>query len=102
MAITGYEVVSHSASWTANDNYIATSVMAPSGKKVLGGGFDFAYSDNRTAGVKVIANRPYPYPSFSAPDGGGWQVSIVPDGVGESGWPALEGTLRVWAMCADV
>ena len=85
--MTGYEIVQDEI-YTNGAGGAAKVASAPSGKKVVGGGFRFS-PDSGNDGVTVKENGPY-----AGVIGGGdaWYAHVVTTGAG---------TLRVHAICVD-
>lgn len=88
MALPGYEIV-YEELHIDTASAVAKTAAAPSGKKVMGGGFRFTYDNGDPLGVEVRENGPY---GGSFGDGTRWYAHVV---------ATAAGTLRVFAVCAD-
>jgi hypothetical protein len=93
--VTGWEIVTDTATASGLDIMVAESVSCPEGKIVVGGGANISAAATLPALNKQAISRTMP---FINPDGtNGWRATAREVGMGTIHW----WTLKVHAICVN-
>lgn len=94
---TGYEIVAVDITSVPSNGLVNITVNAPTGKKVIGGGFMLSNSGgNNYVGIQIDGTRLQLHQNGPASDGSYWKFSaeLVPSGTSPYG--------TVYAICISV